>query len=134
MKQIIKTVPNQRVIIVNKALSDKNHLYSILNLEALDKACNLLQSKAGIKLYLYFAKNQDKYKSALSSADFIEWSGVSIKAYNTAFQELIDKGYLKKHKDTINTYDFYENGIKHDLDKPKAQIEISNNESTGFVF
>lgn len=45
----IKTVPNQRVITVNKAVADKQHLYTVINLQALNKACNTLQSKAGVK-------------------------------------------------------------------------------------
>ena len=43
---------------------------------------------------MYFAKNQDKYSFALSSADFCEWSGLGIGAYNTAFEELKEQGYL----------------------------------------
>ncbi len=53
----IKLVPNQKLIIVNKAESNKKNLYCVLNLQSLDRACNVLQSKAGIKLYLYLAKN-----------------------------------------------------------------------------
>ena len=53
----VKLVPNQKLIIVNKAESNKKNLYCVLNLQALDSACNVLQSKAGIKLYLYLAKN-----------------------------------------------------------------------------
>ena len=45
----IQTVPNQRVITVKKAPADREHLYSSINLQAMEKACNTLQSKAGIK-------------------------------------------------------------------------------------
>lgn len=48
----IKTVPNQRVITVNKAVADKQHLYTVINLQALNNACNTLQSKAGGKVIL----------------------------------------------------------------------------------
>jgi len=38
----IKTVPNQRVISVNKAIADKQHLYTVINLQALNAACRTL--------------------------------------------------------------------------------------------
>ena len=104
----IKTVPNQRVITVNKAVADKQHLYTVINLQALNKACNTLQSKAGVKLFLYLEKNQDKYTFALSSADFMEWAGVKIGAYNSAFNELVENGYLCSIG--VNRYSFFEAG------------------------
>ena len=110
----IKTVPNQRVITVNKAPADKQHLYTVINLQALNTACMKLQSKAGIKLFLYLAKNQNGYKFALSSADFMEWSGVKIGAYNTAFKELVDNGYLSSIGG--NYYIFNELGQSLSLD------------------
>lgn len=109
-ERTIRLVPNQKLIVVNKAESNKKNLYCILNLQALDKACNVLQSKAGVKLYLYLAKNQDKYIFALSSKDFEEWAAVGKTAYDTAIQELIDNGYLVKRAGRKETYDFYENG------------------------
>lgn len=51
------SVPNQRIITVNKAKADKNNPYAIFNLEALQRACNLLESKAGFKLYIYCARH-----------------------------------------------------------------------------
>ena len=39
---VIKTVPNQRIITVNKALADKEHLYMVINLQALNLACRTL--------------------------------------------------------------------------------------------
>ena len=95
------TVPNQRTITVNKEKTDKQHRYTANNLAALDEAARLLQSKGGFKLYMYLAKNQDKYYFALSSADFCQWSGLGIAAYNTAFEELKDKGYLVSNTDKL---------------------------------
>ena len=34
----MKTVPNQKVITVNKAKADKDNLYCVINLEALEQA------------------------------------------------------------------------------------------------
>lgn len=55
---------------------------------------------------MYFAKNQDTYKFALSSTDFCGWSSCSLTAYNTAIKELIDAGYLVAEGG--NNYIFYD--------------------------
>ena len=131
----VKLVPNQKLIIVNKAESNKKNLYCVLNLQALDRACNVLQSKAGIKLYLYLAKNQDKYTFALSSRHFEEWAGVSKTAYDTAVKELIDNGYLVLKKDKKETYDFYESGkeaIK--VTNPIVKLLEEEKKDSGFEF
>ena len=54
-------VPNQRVITINKAPCDKNHTYTLNNLDSLDEAAGRLVQKASFKLYIYLAKNQNKY-------------------------------------------------------------------------
>ena len=63
---------------------------------------------------MYLAKNQDKYQFALSSADFCAWSGLGMTAYNSAFQELKDKGYLVVKSDSKqgkNHFIFYDKSI-----------------------
>lgn len=92
----MKTVPNQRIVKVQKQPTDKQHLYTTNNLSAIDQASKRLQSFAGFKLYVYLAKNQNNYEFAFSSKDFMEWSGVSKSAYDTAFTELVKEGYLKQ--------------------------------------
>lgn len=117
MSEKINAVANQRVITVNKSVCDKTHKYTANNLKALDEAAFRLQSKAGFKLYMYLAKNQDKYEFALSSKAFIAWAGVGRDAYNSAFKELVEEGYLIVKDKKTNRYIFYD----------KAQIEQSNN-------
>ena len=128
----VNLVPHQKLIVVNKAESNKKNLYCILNLESLNRACNALQTKAGIKLFLYLAKNQNKYSFALSSKDFEEWAAVGKTAYDSAIRELIDKGYLVKRDESKEIYDFYENGKIIDNSVKKAKKEDKNNSS--FVF
>ena len=131
----IKLVPNQKLIIVNKAESNKKNLYCVLNLQALDRACNVLQSKAGIKLYLYLAKNQDKYIFALSSRHFEEWAGVSKTAYDTAVQELIDNDYLVLKEGTKGTYNFYESGKETiNVTNPIVKLLEQEIKNSGFEF
>lgn len=110
----IKTVPNQRVITIHKEPTDKGHLYTTLNLEALNDAVKELKSQRGIKLYLYLAKNQNNYTTALSSSDFCEWANCGMTAYNTAFAELEEKGYLIKKAGTDTIYTFYDKAQKQE--------------------
>lgn len=106
------SVPNQRNITIKKEKADKNNLYSINNLDALNQAAFVLQSKGGFKLYIYLAKNQDKYNFDLSSHAFLEWSGLGYTAYTTAFKELVDEGYLVLKPGTETVYTFYEKSLK----------------------
>lgn len=128
-----ETYPNQRVITVNKKKCDKQNKYTTNNLAAIDEAAFNLQSKGGFKLYIYIAKNQDKFKFALSSRDFIGWSGLSRTAYTTAFEELERYGYLiPKEKDIYIFYD--EAQIQPEEDKKEnVEIEMAK-ENKGFVF
>ena len=102
-------VPTQRVLTINKQPTDKTHLYTCNNLDALGQAARTLKTKGGFKLYMYLAKNQDKYNFALFSSDFLSWSGLGITAYNSAFDELVKYGYLvprdsTKERETIYTF------------------------------
>lgn len=131
MATSIKTVPNQRVLTIHKEPTDKEHKYTVNNLEAMGEAARRLQSKAGFKLYMYLAKNQPtettKREWVLSSADFCNWSGAGIAAYRTAFEELEEEGYLipkdkTKEKETI--YTFFDKSQKEDTKASKDNIII----------
>ena len=115
-------VPNQRQITVNKTVANKTEIYTVNNLSAIDEAVGRLQSKAGFKLYMYLAKNQDKYQFNLFSSDFIKWAGVSITAYNTAFEELVEEGYLILEEGSKTIYTFYDKAQKI---KEKEDIVIN---------
>lgn len=101
-------VPNLRNITVNKLACNKNNLYTTNNLKALDRAASTLKSVGGFKLYMYLAKNQDKYNLDLYSSDFFEWSSLSNCAYTTAFNELVAEGYLVQKEGTKDIYYFYD--------------------------
>ena len=75
----------------------------------------------------------DGYSFNLSSSDFTKWAGVSLQAYNTAIQELIDQRYLVKKADgSKNNYIFYINfGYNcHIFDQNKKY----NNHSIGYFY
>ena len=88
------SVPNQRIIRVQKAKSDKTHFYTVFNLEALYSAFKCLRTIGAIKLFIYIGKNQNDFTLELSRADFMEWSGLAETAYKSGIKELIDKGFL----------------------------------------
>ena len=118
-----KTVPNQKIVKVNKEVCDKQHLYTAINLEAMETAAQDLDAGA-FKLWVYFAKNQNSYSFALSSKEVLESFGMKIKQYNNAVAELIEKGYLVNTKG--NNYEFYEMPVI--TKSNNAVITKSNNE------
>lgn len=61
-------------------------------------------SPAGLKLYMYLAKNQDGYVLNFSSKDYCDTFGVVDKTFRNARAELIQKGYLKEDKESRNVY------------------------------
>ena len=125
MPKPIETVPNQRVLTIHKEPTDKQHKFTCNSLEALGEAAKRLQSKGGFKLYMYLAKNQDKYNFALSSSDFCNWSGLGIAAYRTAFEELEKQGYLIINGSSTNNYIFYDKAQKEDEAAEKDNINIT---------
>ena len=89
----IKTVPNQKVVRVNKEECDTTHLYAKINLAAMEAAAQNLDA-AAFKLWVYFSKNQDDYLFALSSRDVENTFGMKKGQYDTAIKKLIEGGYL----------------------------------------
>ena len=94
------------------------------------------------KLWCYFAKNQNAYQFALSSADAEATMGIKIKQYNTAVKELIEKKYLIQSRDGSNIYDFFEvsqaahtkedNGVITKGDNSLSPCSTRNNIDTTF--
>lgn len=134
-------VPNQRTITIKKDW-EKGKLYTINTLEAIDEALYRLQSKLGIKLYLYLAKNQDKYRFDFFSSDFCKLCRCSLSGYNTAFKELEEQGYLIKKEGTQTIYTFYEKSqnqeqpitIENDIEAVKQREQIKEEMANNFVF
>lgn len=114
----IHTVPNQRIITIHKEKGTRANLYTMNVLDNLNEAMQTLENKASFKLYMYLAQNQNDYEMALSSKDFFNTSGCGNTAYISAFEELVEKGYLIKDDLRKNRYDFY--------DKPQIQEQQEN--------
>ena len=117
MSNDYQTVPNQKIIKVNKEICNSNNYYAAINLNALENAAKDLKSGA-FKLWVYFAKNQNNFTFALSSKAIEDNFGIKIKQYNNAVQELVEKGYLIQENG--NVYIFKE--------QPQTVMTKGNNE------
>ena len=102
----METVPNQKVVQIQKEKVGKNNLYAVISLKGIDEAATL--PKTAFKLWMYLVKNQDKYSFALSCKDFCRWADVSKNTYETAVKELIERSYLVRKEEESNVYIFYE--------------------------
>lgn len=100
-----ETVANQKLITTKSAKHDKNNLYAVINIEAMEKAMALLKPNT-YKVWCYMAKNQNNYTFALSCVDACRFCKMSKPTYLSCVQELIDTGYLVNTSG--NAYDFYE--------------------------
>lgn len=107
---------NQKKPAINKAKSDKDNKYSIMNLKALETAVMNL-SHSGLKLWLYLNKNQNGFKLVLHFQATVPFGITSKSMYDRAVQELEKKGYLVKRENPESdgtNYDFYELVEKND--------------------
>lgn len=106
------TNPNQKTIKVQKENSNKQNLYAIYNLDALNDAMIDLKGES-FKLWCYLNKNQNNYEFALSKVDAIKWGIGSKSSYDRAVADLISKGYLVET--SPNHFDFYEKPPKEEV-------------------
>ena len=125
LNKTILTVPNQRIITVNKSLCNKDNIYTIINMESLKTAMNLLKNNS-FKFWMYFTKNQDGFYSALSKVDALKWCNFSERTYTNTFSELEKLGYLIKNKDGSNHYNFYDLPQKKEENQVQTRDELIN--------
>ena len=99
------TVPNQKVVHVNRQKCDKNFLQiSKDNWYAANKDLG----PYGLQLYLYIAGNRDGFDFALSQEAAEQDAGITKTTFHKYVKVLIEKGYLVPRKEKSNIYDFYE--------------------------
>ena len=113
------TVPNQKVIRIEKEPCGKGNLYAAINLKAMEAAAQNLDAWA-FKLWIYFTKNQNGYEFALSSKDAKDTFGLGKSQYDTAIKKLISSGYLTNIQG--NQYTFSET--------PALQTPLYENDTT----
>ena len=99
------TVPNQKVVHVNRQKCDKNFLQiSKDNWYAANK--NL--GPYGLQLYLYIAGNRNGFDFALSQEAAEREAWIKKTSYHKYVNLMIEKGYLVPRKENSNIFDFYE--------------------------
>ena len=99
------TVPNQKVVHVNRQKCEKNLLQiSKENWYAVNKDLG----PYGLQLYLYIAGNRDGFDFALSQEAAEREAGIKKTSYHKYVNLMIEKGYLVPRKENSNIYDFYE--------------------------
>ena len=101
------SVPNQKTIqIARRTKRDKDHLYAMMNLDAMREAMNDLKG-SGLKMWLYLNKNQDNFQFELSRKACEEW-GIKKDSYYDGLKNLEEKGYLHPIRPGSNIYVFHE--------------------------
>lgn len=88
----------------------------MMNIDALSAAVQNLKG-SGLKMWLYFNKNQDNHKFELSQRACQLW-GIKKDSYYDGIRELESKGYLLPTYKGSNIYKFYE---MPPSGKPKAE-------------
>lgn len=121
------SVTNQKIVTINKAKSDKQNIYGIVNVDAAQRASKALKA-GGFKLWVYFNLQQDGYRFELSSKHLKDTWGIGIKQYNNAIHELIEAGYLIQKNEESNLFTFDEKGVEIQEKEEKKDQETEKNE------
>ena len=109
------SVPNQKSVkLAPRTRRDADHLYAMINIEALQEAMKTLNG-SGLKLWLYFNKNQDNYSFELSRVDCAKW-GIKKDSYYNGVEELQKKGFLVQDHYGSSHFWFHEKAVS---DRPK---------------
>ncbi len=122
------SVPNQKIVGVNKEPCDKKHVYTCMNNEAMAQAALNLSKGSTFKLWVYFAMNRDGYEFELSALAVANFCGITEKTYREAVKELIAKRYLVQRGEGSNHYDFYE--MPREIKVPKDGSLVTCHTST----
>ena len=123
------SVTNQKIVTINKAKSNKQNIYGIVNIDAAQRASKALKA-GGFKLWVYFNLQQDGYRFELSSKHLNDTWGIGIKQYNNAIHELIDAGYLIQKSEESNLFTFDEKGVgtQEKVEKENQETEEKEDE------
>lgn len=102
---------NQRTIVVKRTSLNVRKDYYKISTKNLHLAMYNLPGNA-FKLYCYLCNNQHDYQFDLYPCDFERICHVSKDTYLSAFNKLVEKGYLKPSEKTKDLYFFKEEGEK----------------------
>ena len=113
-------VPNQKKIgNTIKEPCNKEHIFTKINIAALNNAMVDLKPST-VKVWLYFAKNQEGYSFELSSVAVCSFCNICDKTYKDSIKELVEKRYLVQREKKV--FDFYELPQEPELPKNNTVI------------
>ena len=101
--------PNQRLIRIQKSNYRKSKFF-ILGLEEVKYAMNALSGTA-FKLYIYIMSNNDNFEFWISYSHVHKITGMSKSSYHRAFNELVEKKFLRLFKGHSNLYKAYDTEV-----------------------
>lgn len=114
------TVANQDLAEIHKEPCDKNNIYAMINIEAMQMAMKDL-TPVQFQVWLYFAKNQAGYVFAVSPAAALNEFGIKKQSFQDAKRVLKDKGYLVPNPTKgKNYFIFYEKPVEEVIYIEKA--------------
>lgn len=120
------SAPNQKHIACShKQPCDESNIYARINQEAIRNAMLNLKPST-VKVWFYFAKNQEYYEFDLSSVAVCNYCNISDKTYREAIKELVDLRYLVQTGK--NVFEFYE--LPKEVEYPKNGDKIICHTST----
>lgn len=99
----MNTYPNQKIITIKKAESNKDNIYGIINKDCMYEAMKDLTYNE-FKIYMYCVTNQNNYEFALSTKDISEKTNASVRKLQEAVNGLIKKKYLVPVEEKSNKY------------------------------
>lgn len=97
----------KKIIVIRKTKSDKDHPYSVINVEASNKALAKFEGNY-FKFWYYLASNQDNFEFALSCVACCNELNISKNTYHRAVTKLKEQGYLVPIDGHSNKYAFYD--------------------------
>ena len=100
------TVPNQRIVTINKPVYKKGEFTTIGTAATMDAMKNL--SYSAFMLYCYFMLNANNFQLVLSPAYIFENTALTKNTYHKAFHELESQGYLVREAPSTTKFNFYE--------------------------
>lgn len=117
---IMSKINNQRTIKVKRSTeSVKKDYFKISNRNLQIAMLNLKPNT--FKLYCYLADNANGYELNLYPCDFEKVANVSYDTYKRSFEELVEKGFLLRHKDNDNLFLFTEESECDELLDPEKR-------------
>ncbi len=113
------SVPNQRKIIIKRTTEAVRKDYFKISNANLRLAMYNLKGNA-FKLYCYLCDNKNQWEMDLYPCDFQRVANVSADTYRSAFNQLVENGYLRPSKTRKNVYQFVE---ESELAVPVPEME-----------